>query len=164
MISPNAVTEKKTSSESPSATRRKRTEGHSMSIAQQRRTRAPRFRVPNSEPAIIEIGDERLTATLDCLSLTGGRIRCARRFPPGTFGNLQARTVSGNFAATIELLYQAKPNTQAFRFVQMGPNSRSRLQDALAKMRTQGLEESQRSAWGRLLEVGRGLLKLTARK
>lgn len=135
-----------------------------MSIAKQRGTRAPRFRVPNSEQAIISIGVERMTTTLDCLSLTGGRIRCGRRFAPGTFGNLEAKTVSGNFAAVIELLGQGKRSTQAFRFVQMGPNSRSRLQDALRKMRAQGLKEKHRGAWERLLAVGRGILTLAVQK
>jgi len=135
-----------------------------MSIGKQRGTRALRFRVPHSEPAIISVGTERLAATLDCLSLTGGRFRCTRQFAPGTFGNLQAQTVSGSFTAVIELLGPARRSTQAFRFVQMGPNSRSRLQDALGKMRTQGFGEKHRSTWDRLLEVGRGLVMLAARK
>ena len=135
-----------------------------MSIGKQRGARAPRFRVPHSEPAIISVGNERLTATLDCLSLTGGRLRCARRFAPGTFANFQAQTVSGSFTAAIELLNQPRGSTQAFRFLKMSPNSRSRLQDALRKMRTHGLGEKQRSTWDRLFEAGRGLLTLTARK
>ena len=125
------------------------------------RTRAPRYRVPNSEQAVISIGDERLAITLDCLSLTGGRIRSARRFAPGTLGKLQAKTVSGNFTALIELLRQSNGSTQAFRFTQMGPNSRSRLQDALRKMRALGLEEKQRTAWDQLLELGGGILTLS---
>lgn len=121
------------------------------------RTRAPRFKVPNNEQAIISIGAERLTATFECLSLTGGRIRASRQFPRGTFGNLEAKTVSGRFAAVIELLGKAKGSAQAFRFVQMGANSRSRLQDALSKMHAHGCGEKQ-SAWDRLVNAGRGIL------
>lgn len=135
-----------------------------MSIMKLWRTRAPRFRVPNSEQAILSIGDEKLTITLDCLSLTGGRIRSAQRFASGTVANLQAKTVSGNFTALIELLGQGKGNTQAFRFKQMGQNSRSRLQDALRKMRAQGLQEKQPNAWERLLGLGGGIVATSARK
>lgn len=135
-----------------------------MSITKLWRTRAPRFRVPNSEPAIITVEDERLAITLDCLSLTGGRIRSARRFASGTVGKLQAKTVSGNFTALIELLPQSNGSIQAFRFTQMGPNSRSRLQDALRKMSALGLGEKNRSTWDHLLELGGGILSLTARK
>lgn len=129
-----------------------------MSSVKRRGTRAPRFRVPNNELAIISIGDERLTAILDCLSLTGGRVRSGRRFARGTVGNLEAKTVSGNFAAVIELLGEAKGSTQAFRFVRMGQNSRSRLRDALSKMKAQGLGEKHGSVWNRLLRAGRGVL------
>ena len=142
----------------------KASQGLLMSITKLWRTRAPRFRVPNSEQAIISIGDERLAITLDCLSLTGGRIRSARRFAPGTLGKLQAKTVSGNFTAVVELLGQVTGGTQAFRFMQMGSNSRSRLQDALRKMRAQGLAEKQPSAWDHLLKLGGGILTLAARK
>lgn len=129
-----------------------------MSTGAQRITRARRYRVPNNEQAIISIGEERMTATLDCLSLTGGRIRSTRQFAPGTFGSLEAQTVSGRFAAVIEMLGKAKGSAQAFRFVQMGPNSRSRLRDALNKMEAQGCGEKQQSTWYRLFNVGRGIL------
>jgi hypothetical protein len=129
-----------------------------------RRTRAPRFRVPNQERAIISTGTERLGTTLDCLSLTGGRIRSARRFAIGTFADLEAKTVSGNFTAAIELLGEARGGTQAFRFVQMGSNDRRRLQDALNKMQEQGLGEKQPTAWDRLFNLGRGVLISAARK
>ena len=135
-----------------------------MSITKLWRTRAPRFRVPNNEQAVVSIGDEKLAITLDCLSMTGGRIRSARRFARGTVGNLQAKTVSGNFTAVIEMLGQGKGSTQAFRFTQMGPNSRSRLQDALRKMQSLGLAEKQPNALERLLELGGGILATSTRK
>jgi hypothetical protein len=116
----------------------------------QQRTRAPRFRVPNQERAVISTGAERLATILDCLSLTGGRIRSAKRFAMGTFADIEAKTVSGNFTAAIELLGTARGGTQAFRFVQMGPNDRGRLQDALNKMQAQGLGEKQPTAWDRI--------------
>lgn len=129
-----------------------------MATGVRRRTRSPRCKVPNHEQAIISVGAERLPTTLDCLSLTGGRIRSGRRFAIGTFADLKAKTVSGHFTAAIELLGEARGGTQAFRFVQMGANDRKRLQDALAKMREQGLGEKPPSAWNRLLSLGRSVL------
>jgi hypothetical protein len=130
----------------------------------QRRTRAPRVRVPNQEQAIVAIGSERLPAILDCLSLTGGRIRSGKRFAAGTFADLKAKTVSGNFTAAIELLGERRGGTQAFRFVQMGPDDRRRLQDALNKMQAHGFGEKQPNAWNRLLNLGREVLTPAARR
>jgi len=48
-------------------------------------------------------------------------------------------TVSGTFSAAIEFLQMTTSKAQAFRFVAMGPVARKRLEDALTKMRGQGL-------------------------
>jgi len=73
------------------------------------------------------------------LSLTGGTIRLERRFASGTFADIGIQTASGTFSAAIELLPMARNNTQAFRFIAMGPVARGRLNDGLSKMRAQGL-------------------------
>jgi hypothetical protein len=57
----------------------------------------------------------------------------------GTLGDIGIDTVSGKFSAAIELLQMANSNAQAFRFIAMGPVARERLDDALKKMRGQGL-------------------------
>ncbi len=129
-----------------------------MSTGVQLRTRAPRFRVPNSEQAIISIGAERLSTTLSCLSMTGGRIRASRRFASGTFGDVEVKTVSGKFTAAIEMLGVSQGNTQAFRFVQMEQGDRGRLENALKKMQAQGLGAKQPTTLDRLLKVARGVL------
>ncbi len=129
-----------------------------MSTGVQLRTRAPRFRVPNSEQAIISIGAERLSTTLNCLSMTGGRIRASRRFASGTFADIEVKTVSGKFTAAIEVLGVSQGNTQAFRFVQMEQGDRGRLENALKKMQAQGLGEKQPTTLDRLLKVARGVL------
>lgn len=129
-----------------------------MATAAQSRTRAPRFRVPNNERAIISVGAEKLATILNCLSLTGGRIRAPRRYASGTFADLEMKTVSGKFTAAIELLGLSQGNTQAFRFIQMEPGDRGRLQDALNKMKALGFAEKPPTTWDRLLTFTKGVL------
>lgn len=108
-------------------------------MAEPKRTRSPRFSVPNKEQAVVSIGDEQLQGTLHLLSLTGGAIRLDKRVASGILGDLRVKTVSGTFSATIEFLRMASRDTQAFRFIAMGSVARKRLEDALSKMREQGL-------------------------
>jgi len=95
--------------------------------------------VPNSEQAVVSIGSEQHKGTLHVLSLNGGAIRLDRRFASGTLGDIGINTVSGKFSAAIELLPMANSKAQPFRFIAMGPVARERLDDALKKMRGQGL-------------------------
>jgi len=108
-------------------------------MKKQKSVRSPRFIVPNNEQAVVSIGPEKLRGTLHMLSLTGGTIRLEKRFAAGTFADIGIQTASGTFSAAIELLRAAGGNTQAFRFVAMGPVARGRLNDGLNKMRAQGL-------------------------
>jgi hypothetical protein len=108
-------------------------------MKKQKSVRSPRFVVPNNEQAVVSIGSEKLKGTLHMLSLTGGTIRLEKRFASGTFADIGIQTASGIFSAAIELLPMARNNTQAFRFVAMGPVARGRLNDGLSKMRAQGL-------------------------
>ena len=108
-------------------------------MVKQKRTRSPRFSVPNNEQVLVTVGAEKYRGTLQLLSLTGGAIRLDKRFAPGTLGDVVLNTVSGNFSAAIEFLQMAKAKGQAFRFIAMGPVARKRLEDALEKMRGQGL-------------------------
>jgi hypothetical protein len=95
--------------------------------------------VPNNEQAVVSIGAEKLKGTLHMLSLTGGTIRMDKRFAPGTFADIGIQTASGTFTAAIELLTTTRNNSQAFRFIAMGPVAHNRLNDGLSKMRAQGL-------------------------
>jgi hypothetical protein len=106
---------------------------------QQKRVRSPRYVVPNNEQAVVSVGSEKLKGTLHMLSLTGGTVRMERRFASGTFGEIGLQTDSGTFSAAIEFLPMARNNTQAFRFIAMGPVAKGRLSDGLSKMRAQGL-------------------------
>jgi len=114
-------------------------------MEKQKRVRSPRFAVPNKEQAVVSTETENLRGTLHLLSLTGGAIRLDKRVAPGTLGDLKINTVSGNFSAAIQFLQMTTSKAQAFRFIAMGPVARKRLEDALTKMRAQGLavEKSQ---------------------
>ena len=108
-------------------------------MVKQKRVRSRRFFVPNKEQVVVSIGDEQLKGTLHVLSLTGGAIRLDQRVASGALGDIRINTVAGNFSAAIEFLQMANGKTQAFRFIAMGPIARKRLEDALNKMRGQGL-------------------------
>jgi len=108
-------------------------------MVQQKRNRSPRYSVPNNEQAVVSIGAEKHKGTLHVLSLTGGAIRLDKRFAPGALGGIAIDTVSGKFSAAIEFLPMANSKAQPFRFVAMGAVARERLDDALNKMRGQGL-------------------------
>jgi PilZ domain len=122
-------------------------------MAKPKRVRSPRFSVPNKEQAVVSIGDELLKGTLHLLSLNGGTVRLDKKIAPGTFGEIRINTVSGTFAAAIEFLKMANANAQAFRIVAMGPTARKRLQDALDKMRGQGLAVNQKTTLGELRKL-----------
>jgi hypothetical protein len=113
-------------------------------MVKKKRIRAPRFSVPNNERAVVSIGTsigtEEFDGTVHLLSLNGGTIRLTKRFALGTFGDIRIKTVSDTFSATIEFLRMTSRDTQAFRFIAMGTVARTRLDDALNKMRGQGLE------------------------
>ncbi len=108
-------------------------------MVKQKRVRSPRYSVPNSEQAVVSIGSEHHKGTLHLLSLTGGAIRLDRRIAPGTLGDIGIDTVSGKFSAAIEFLPMTTSKAQPFRFLAIGPVARGRLDDALKKMRGQGL-------------------------
>jgi hypothetical protein len=108
-------------------------------MVKQKRVRSPRFSVPNNEQVVVSVGTEQLKGTLQVLSLTGGAVRLDKQFSRGTFGDIGINTVSGNFSAAIEFLQTASGRGQAFRFIAMGGVARKRLEDALKKMRGQGL-------------------------
>jgi hypothetical protein len=104
-------------------------------MVKQRRVRSPRYSVPNKEQIVVSVGAEQLRGTLHL----GGTVRLDKRFASGTLGDIGINTVSGNFSAAIEFLQMASGRAQAFRFVAMVPIARERLEDALKKMRRQGL-------------------------
>src|SRR5215510_3800677 len=127
-------------------------------MLQQKRKRAPRVRVPNNEQAIISINAEQFRGTLGLLSRTGGTILLHRQIAPGTLAEIEIKTVSGKFLATIQLLGMSARNAQAFRFIEMGSIARGRLEDALKKMRAQGLGVKTSNALDDFVDFARRLV------
>jgi PilZ domain len=111
-----------------------------------RHVRPHRISVPNNEQAIIALGSERISGTLCKLSVTGGSLRLAKQFPPGTLADITLRTTSGNVGAVVQFLRNATgaPDVQAFRFFQIDPAARRHLERTLERMRQQGFGEKRR--------------------
>jgi len=101
--------------------------------------RAPRVNVPRRESAVIDIGGRQLTCDLYQLSVNGGSLRLAKIFGESTFGEITLQTTKGSIVSAIQFLKSGAAEVQAFRFVQLDPKTRSRLETALGQMRKEGL-------------------------
>jgi hypothetical protein len=124
------------------------------------RTRPVRFKVPNNEKIILTVGPDRSAAVLVVLSMTGGAVR-ARRFEPGTFGEVRLNTVSGPMTAVIELLAVRRDGLQAFRFVQLDPTNKKKLEASLDKMQAQGLGDKETAAIDHVIRFAKKLFPNT---
>jgi hypothetical protein len=120
--------------------------------------RASRFKVPNNERVMLLVGTDLVSGTLRLLSLTGGTVRIPKRRAPGTFGEIRMSTVTGSITAVVELLSAIGDSVQAFRFVQIEPASRKRLQEALQHMKAQGLGDGRSDRLQEVLSFARRLL------
>jgi hypothetical protein len=114
-----------------------------MPASTKRPTRAPRYVLSAPEPVMVTLGpSNKLGARLHALSLTGGRMKLAKPLAVGTFADITMTTVSGPFTAPIETLKPLAGGVQPFRFVQIDPGYRKRLETTLKKLEEQGLGES----------------------
>ncbi len=113
--------------------------------------RAERFVVPNNERALLAVNGDRMVGTVGVLSATGGTIRLTKPLPSGTFADLHIKTISGNFTGVVELLPLHR-GSQPFRFVQVESTQQQRLEEALARLRTQS------NAVGRFMGYARRML------
>ncbi len=122
-----------------------------MKKSQKRRktTRAPRIRVPNSEPALFSIDGTRFVGVLQRLSLTGGSAVLSKGpIPHGTMGDIAMNTVFGKVSAHIEFLQtgaDGAPLAQAFRFLAMGDASAKRFAAAAERMEREGYSDAPRT-------------------
>jgi hypothetical protein len=73
-------------------------------------------------------------------------MRFPRPFPSGTLAEVTLKTTSGKVGAAIQFLRTrtGAPDVQAFRFLQMDPLERRRLELTLDQMRRQGCGEKRR--------------------
>lgn len=127
------------------------------------RTRASRFKVPNNEQVVVTIGSERIFGTLSVLSITGGAMQVTKRRPSGTFGEIKIETVSGPITAVIELLAVRGNSSQPFRFIQIEPANKKRLETTLESMRAQGLGDGRSDPLQNVLRFARKLIPRSAK-
>lgn len=120
--------------------------------------RPSRFRVPNNERVMLLVGTDLVSGTLRVLSMTGGTVRVPKRRAPGTFGEIRINTISGSITAVVELLSAIGDSVQAFRFVQIEPASKKRLQESLQQMKAQGLGDGRQDRLHGVLSFARRLL------
>ncbi len=116
-----------------------------MATSKAQRNRAPRVNIPGRERAVIDVGGRQLTGPLCQLSVNGGSLRLAKIFGESTFGQITLQTTTGDIVSAIQFLKSGAPDVQAFRFVHLDPETRTRLETALQQMRKQGLGEAPRS-------------------
>jgi hypothetical protein len=121
-------------------------------------SRPSRFRVPNNERVMLLVGTDLVSGTLRLLSMTGGTVRVPKRRAPGTFGEIRISTISGSITAVVELLSAIGDSVQAFRFVQIEPASKKRLQESLQQMKSQGLGDGRQDRLQGVLSFARRLL------
>jgi len=109
-------------------------------------TRAPRIRVPNSEPALFTIDGARFVGVLQRLSLTGGSAVLAKGpIPHGTMGYIAMNTIFGKVSAHIEFLQTGADGValaQAFRFLAMSDASAKRFAAAAERMEREGYSDA----------------------
>ena len=133
------------------------------STEQRRRVRSTRGNSPSKEIALIDLGGRRLSGPLCQLSIDGGSLQWAKIFGESTFAQITLPTATGSVVGTIQFLKSGAPDVQAFRFVQLDSRTRSRLENALRQMDSEGREEEKRSmrpfctsATRRAMRTGKG--------
>lgn len=112
---------------------------------QGQRSRALRVNIPGRESAVIDIGGRTITGVLCQLSVNGGSLRLPQTFGERTFGQITLQTTNGIIESAIQFLKSGKPDIQPFRFVQLDPTTRSRLDTALREMQKQASGAGSRS-------------------
>jgi hypothetical protein len=128
-------------------------------MASGRRNRAPRVNIPNRESAVINIGGTQITGPLCQLSINGGSLRLAKNFGENTFAEITLQTMTGSIVSPIQFLKSGAPGVQAFRFVQLDPQTRSTLETTLTQMRKDGLGEGPRSMFQVCTNVARRVME-----
>lgn len=110
------------------------------------RVRAPRVRIPSTEPLKFNLGSGKASATLHRLSLTGGLVQFQEPVGELTLAEVILTTPSGPIKALVEFLGKAKDSgsSRPFRFVALDDPDFNRLVAMLQAMRKRGLTDSSR--------------------
>jgi hypothetical protein len=93
--------------------------------------RAPRFRLAETTPAVLQFQDSRLTpGELQVISCTGGLLSLSKTVDRGSVVELMFRTHRGPVSGTAEMLCPLSWSHQPFRFVGLGEDDQHRMQAA----------------------------------
>jgi hypothetical protein len=93
--------------------------------------RAPRFRLAEITPAVLQFQDSRLTpGELQIISRTGGLLSLSKTVDRGSVVKLMFRTHRGPVSGTAEMLCPLSWNHQPFRFLGLGEDDQHRMQAA----------------------------------
>ena len=93
--------------------------------------RAPRFRLADVAPAVLQLCDGRRTSSeVQVISHTGGLLSLPTTLAQGSIVNLMFETDRGPVLGTAEMLFPVTSTQQPFRFVALPESDRSTLQAA----------------------------------
>ena len=93
--------------------------------------RAPRFRLAEITPAVLQFQDSRLTpGELQIISRTGGLLSLSKTVDRGSVVKLMFRTHRGPVSGTAEMLCPLSWNHQPFRFVGLEEDDQRTMQAA----------------------------------
>ena len=93
--------------------------------------RAPRFRLADVAPAVLQLHDGRRTASeVQVISNTGGLLSLPMPLEQGSIVKLMFETYRGPVLGTAEMLFPVTSTQQPFRFVALPASDQSTLQAA----------------------------------
>jgi hypothetical protein len=88
--------------------------------------RAPRVRIREGQAITFSMGNKRVPAKLDTLSVTGGSARLPGLVLPGTIAEIFVNSSQGTVSGIVEFL-RGQGSQQAFRFLAFGDDDYERL-------------------------------------
>ncbi len=88
--------------------------------------RAPRVRIREGQAITFSMGNKRVSARLDTLSVTGGLARVPGVVLPGTIAEIFLNSSQGQVSGIVEFLH-GQGSKQAFRFLAFGDEDYERL-------------------------------------
>jgi hypothetical protein len=106
--------------------------------------RAPRFRLAETTPAVLQFQDSCLTpGELQVISRTGGLLSLSKPVDQGSVVKLMFRTHRGPVCAKAEMLRPLSWSHQPFRFVGLEEDDQHRMQEAFQSRLYRNIEEEE---------------------
>jgi hypothetical protein len=108
------------------------------------RWRPPRLKLAHTTPAVLRFqSGRRVRGKLQVVSVTGGLLCLPSPLDQGTRAKLMFLMQNGTVLGTAEMLLPVSSTLQPFRFVDIGKEDQSRLQDAIRSSAAQERHEQQ---------------------